>query len=360
MEIVAIGLNHKTATVELRERLAFSRHRLTEAYAYLLKYPLIKEALILSTCNRVEIYGLTDDEVCGISSLKEFLSSYHKIKAGDFEDNLYFYSGKAAVSHLFEVACGLDSLVVGEAQILRQLKEAYFFAQTNKATGKFLHVLLQKSFHTAKQVRSHTKVGKGRVSISSIAVKMVEETLGSLAKKDILVLGAGKISELIVKYLVSKGVSTIVVSNRSFWRAEKLSKTFPAQVRAIKFDCLIDYINTIDIVISSTAAPHFVIRYEDINKIIKNRKARPLFLMDLAVPRDIDPKISGLEGVHLYDIDDLEKIAKNNTQLRQEEIRACKQIIQRQLNLFMDWFKWEKITTSFKEVESEVQAVGVC
>ncbi len=209
-------------------------------------------------------------------------------------------------------------------------------------------------------MRSHTKVGKGRVSISSIAVKMVEETLGSLAKKDILVLGAGKISELIVKYLVSKGVSTIVVSNRSFWRAEKLSETFPDKVKAIKFDCLIDYINTIDIVISSTAAPHFVIRYEDINKIIKHRKTRPLFLMDLAVPRDIDPKICGLAGVHLYDIDDLEKIAKKNTQLRQEEIISCKQIIHRELNLFMDWFKWDKIAGSFKEAECEAQAVGVC
>lgn len=332
MEIIVIGLNHKTAPVELRERLAFSKAKLEEAYSLIRKYPSIHESLILSTCNRVEIYAVTDDLAQGISELKEFLSGYKKIGLSDFEENLYVYFQPESIQHIFNVASGLDSMVIGETQILGQVKEAYMDACRNNAIGVVLDKLLQATFQTAKQVRNSTGITKGAVSISSVAVRLAEEKLGSLYGRKVMVIGAGKISGLAVKYLVSKGCSSILVSNRTYEKAKELAMEFRG--KAIRFDRLLDFMLDVDIVISSTSAPHIVIKKKDIFLLLEKRKNRPLFFIDLAVPRDIEPGIGEIEGAHLYDIDDLKKIAEKNILLRREEIDDCEEIIKNNVNRF--------------------------
>lgn len=340
MEIIAVGLNHKTASVELREKLAFSKGRLAQAYSTLQNFSSIQEGLILSTCNRVEIYCVVDDAGEGISSLKEFLSIYHGVSLGHFERNLYIYLGPESIRHLFDVASGLDSMVIGETQILGQLKQAYFNACRNGSVGKVLEVLLQRAFRTSKEVRSSTNVGRGAVSVSSVAVKLAEEILGSLWGRKVMVIGAGKMSELAVKYLVSKGAGTVLVSNRTFQRATELAGRFGGQ--AIRFDELSKFIVEADIVISSTSAPHLILRKEQVLAVSKQRKGRPLFLIDLAVPRDIEPEAGDVEGVHLYDIDDLKGIAQENVRLRHRELDSCRRIVQGKVDKFMAWFVSQK------------------
>ena len=334
MEIILIGLNHKTAPIELRERLAFSKAKLDEAYSLVRKYASIHESLILSTCNRVEIYGVVDDLERGIADLKGFLSEYKKIALCEFEQNLYVYFQPDSIRHIFTVASGLDSMVIGEAQILGQVKEAYMDACRNNAAGAVLDKLLQKTFYTAKKVRSSTNITKGVVSVSSVAVKLAQEILESLYGRKVIVIGAGKMSELAVKYMVSKGVSSILVSNRTYERAKELAKKFRG--KAIRFDRLMGFMIDADIVISSTSAPHLVIKKKDILPLMEKRKDMPLFFIDLAVPRDIEPGIGTIKGVHLYDIDDLKRIAERNIFLRQAEIDKCEEIIQDSVDRFME------------------------
>lgn len=358
MELIIIGLNHKSASVETRERLAFSKNRLRDAYSLLNKLPSINASVILSTCNRVEVYCSTEDMLRCIESVKQFLGRYHNVDIKDYEDNLYTYIDEEAVSHLFNVACGLDSLVIGETQILGQIKDAYLFAHSYNATDKFLNVLFQRSFNIAKKIRSMTNIGRGRVSVSSVGIKMAEEILGDLSDKVVLVVGAGKTGRLTVRYLANKGVNSIVLTNRNLSRAEQLSDDFPGKVTAIKFDEFIRYIELADIVISSTSAPHFVIRYEDVSQIIEKRVQRPIFFIDLAVPRDIEPLIADIRGVHLYDIDDLKRIANKNIQLRKEEILTCERMINEYVARFMDWFESQRVGSCF-EINSKDEQTAI-
>jgi glutamyl-tRNA reductase len=334
MEIISVGLNHKTAPLQLRERLAFPESRLPLAYLGLSGFSSIYEAMILSTCNRVEIYAVTEDACGGFQDLKEFLSVYHRINAEEFQDYLYVYSQPDSIRHLFNIACGLDSMVIGETQILGQVKGAYFQARQNNCLGPFLEPLLQRTFHVAKKVRSSTNITRGAVSVSSVAVRLAEEILGSLSRRKVMIIGAGEVSELVARCLVSKGTSSILVSSRTFHRATELASRFSG--KAIRFDDLFAFLTDADIVISSTAAPHLLLKKQDLLALVKQRK-KPLFLIDLAVPRDIDPAVRDLRGIFLYDIDDLKRIANENLQLRQDEIEACDRIIHSQTRDFMDW-----------------------
>lgn len=341
MEIIAIGLNHKTASVKLRERLAFSEVRLTEAYSILRNLSSVQESLILSTCNRVEIYAVVDSVDKSIGELKKFLSAYHQVNLEDFEPNLYIYLEPDSVGHLFNVACGLDSMVIGETQILGQLKQAYFKARQNTSVGNTLDVLFQKAFSTTKEVRNSTNINKGSASVSSVAVKLIEEVLNNFSQRKVMIVGAGKNSELAVKHLISKGVSSILVSNRTYKKAQELAERF--QGEAIRLDQLLISLIKIDILISSTNAPHFVIRKKDISGLMKQRKGRSLFLIDLAVPRDIEPEVGKIESVYLYDIDDIQKVVDKNIQLRQGEIEVSNQIIQKRVTEFMDWLEQRRL-----------------
>lgn len=337
MHIVAVGLNHNRAAVGLRERLAFQKGRLQEAYSALRNYSSMQEALILSTCNRVEIYGIVDNPSRGIKELKEFLSSFKQVSLEDFEEKLYIYFQPKSVNHLFSVASGLDSMVIGETQILVQLKEAYFNAYENNSIGKILDYLLQKAFRTTRKVRNSTNISRGAVSASSVAVRLIEEVMGDLSQRKVMIVGAGKMSELAMKYLMSKGVSSTLVSNRTYEKARMLATSYKGE--AIGFDRLMEFLVNVDILITSTGAPHLVIRKKEISELMRKRQDHPLFLIDLAVPRDIDPAVREIKSVHLYDIDDLQKVVEKNIQLRQKEMPICSEIIERKTSEFMDWLE---------------------
>ena len=325
MEIITAGLNHKTASVKLREKISFSERELPSAYKVLLSLPFIQESLILSTCNRVELYAAVNNSEEGISQLKEFLSNYHRIPLEEFEKNLYVYQNKETLEHLFSVASGLDSMVIGETQILGQLKKAYLNGLQYSAVGNLLGGFLQEAFAVTKKLRDTTDIDKGLVSVGSVAVKLAEEALGQLSGRKVMIIGAGKISGLILKYLTSKGAASVFVANRTYEKACQLAREFRG--KAVRFSRMKEFLLETDILISSTSAPHFVIRKDDIAKAVEQRKFKPLFLIDLAVPRDIQPEAGEVRGVHLYDIDDLQNVVDKNISFRQKETEKCRRII---------------------------------
>lgn len=335
MKIVVLGLNHRTAPLEMRERLAFPERALGDALKKLLDHQHIREGVILSTCNRVEIYTVVDDPEAGKIALQNFLEAYHGIEFAAVEDKLYIYTDPEAVSHLFRVASSLDSLVVGEAQILGQVKAAYSRAHENAGTGKILHSLFQRSFRVAKEVRTDTDIAKSPTSVSSVAVELAEKIFGELTGKKVLLLGAGEMSEMTARCLSSSGVASVLVSNRTFARAEELAAKF--QGRAVKFDNFLEEMVYADIVISSTDAPHYVIKKKDILGIMPPRRHRPIFLIDIAVPRDIQPEVNEIDNAYLYNIDDLKTVSEENIKRRQKEMDRCLPIIERETAQFMSW-----------------------
>ena len=357
MRIIVVGLSHKTAPVELREKLAFSKESYSSAFEILKANPLIRESIILSTCNRVEIYAVVDDETESVKELKKFLSEFHKVDLKDFESQLYTYPDPESITHLFNVASGIDSMVVGESEILGQLKDAYTIAHDNKAVGKILHVLFHKAFACAKDTRATTSVASGPVSVSSIAVELAEKIFGNLSKKAVMVLGAGETSELTAKHLMDHGVSSILVSNRSFDRAVELAKKFGGD--AVRFDEFLNYLTSADIVISSTAAPHCIIKKDEIQSVMHKRKQRPLFLIDIAVPRDIEPEVNEIDNVYLYNIDDLKVIVDNNLKERQKEVVKCTHLITLWTNEFIQWLGSLEVVPAIRHLNTYVEEIRI-
>lgn len=337
MQIKVVGLNHTTSPVEVRERLHFSKSSLSIALEKLQKNTGVKEVVILSTCNRVEIYFTTSFSTEDVEKIKNFLSSFHQVERGIFENSLYVYSQPESVVHLFRVTSGIDSLVIGESQILSQVKEAYKKAYQAGCTGKILNRLFQTSFQVAKLIRTKTGINRGSISVGSVAVELMKKTLGKLSSKKVMVLGAGEISTLVIKHLVSKGIRSIIVSNRSFERAKRLAKDYGGE--AIQFEDWLKYVPQVDIVISSTSAPHFLVRREDVLKVMKKRKKQPLFLMDLAIPRDIDPEVRKIPNVFLYNIDHLKEVVESNFHERKEKLPTAEKIINENVAEFMGWFR---------------------
>ncbi len=324
MEIIVVGANHKTMPVELRERLAINKA----------SFPFnedIKEMVILSTCNRVEVYAVTTNAKEGTARIIDFLSQYYCLKKVEFETYLYSYQNEEAVRHLFKVAASLDSMVVGEPQILGQIKSAYEEAFKTKRTGPYLNNLFQKAILVGKKVRNQTEIGKGAVTVSFAAVKLAKKIFGELDNKKILIIGAGKMSEETAKYLIANK-SSIFATNRTYEKAVEIAAKFSG--RAIKFDELFNILPEIDIVISSTSAPHLIIKKEDIKNLMPLRYYKPLFFIDIAVPRDIDPDIGNIDGIYLYNIDDLQAVVQSNIKLRQKEITKCETIIEKEIKEF--------------------------
>jgi len=331
MKIIVLGLSHKTAPVELREKLAIPESKLPEALKFLLERTKAEENIIISTCNRTEVYVVpVQENLEVIEQIKDFLAWYRQIEKSEFENSLYFHEDKECIRHLFRVTAGLDSMVVGEDQVLGQVKTAYLIAQENKTTGKIFNILFQKALNLGKHVRSATGINRGSVSVASVAVELAEKIFGNLLTKKAMVIGAGEMSETTVKHLVEHGVKLIFVTNRTFARAQELARKFGSnQVSssAVRFDEYPAYLETIDIVISSTAAPYLILKKEDILPIMRHRKHRALFLIDIAVPRDIDPAVNEIDNVYLYNIDDLEEIVKSNLKEREKEIEKCNKIV---------------------------------
>jgi glutamyl-tRNA reductase len=325
MNIVVIGLNHHSAPVELRERFAFAEARIPGALKSLRESGVAAEAVILSTCNRVEIYAatpLTPD--AAVLELKRFLITHHGFN-DTLGDQLYSFAEPHSLHHLFKVACGLDSMVLGETEILGQIKAAYDLAFKHGHTGARLNKAFQRAFHTAKHVRTHTNIQRGSVSVASVAVELAEKIFTSLGDREVLVIGAGDTSEKVARALVSRGARNLVVAGRTLERAEALAEQLGG--RAIQFDNWAGEFGKIDIVISSTAAAHHILDRAKLEPLMTHRRSRPILLIDIAVPRDIDPEVNFLENVYLYNIDDLQTIADDYLRLRKEEIARCETII---------------------------------
>ncbi len=324
MSVVVIGLSHRSAPVELRERFAFAGETIPVALSAL-RASLASEAVILSTCNRVEIYAVTAlAPDAAFAALKKFLVEHHAYD-GALGDELYTFAEPLSLHHLFKVAAGLDSMVIGETEIFGQLKQAYELAFMHKHTGARLNKAFQRAFNVAKHIRTATNIQRGSVSVMSAAVELAEKIFTSLAEHEVLVIGAGETSEKTARALLSRGARGVVVTNRSPERATALAAELGG--RAVPFEQWPDEFEKIDIAVSSTAAPHHILDRAKLEPLMKRRKNRPLLLIDIAVPRDIDPAVNELDNVYLYNVDDLQTIANEYLSLRKEEAARCDEII---------------------------------
>lgn len=324
--IVVLGLSHHSSPVQLRERFAFDQARIPAVLQLMRDQGIAEEAVILSTCNRVEIYASTSlDATKAFAEMKEFLVTCHDYR-DPINDEIYFLPEPRSVHHLFKVASGLDSMVLGETEILGQLKVAYDLALKHQHTGARLNKAFQRAFNVAKHIRTETGIQRGSISVGSVAVELAEKIFESLNDHHVMVIGAGDTSEKTARALLSRGAKSIVVANRSFDRAEALAKDLGG--RAVQFDDWSKEFANIDIAISSTSAPHYVLDRLKLEPLMKLRKNRPLLLIDIAVPRDIDPAVNLMSNVYLYNIDDLQSIAQDYLKQRKEEIARCEEIIE--------------------------------
>jgi len=323
MKIFVAGLSYKTTPVEVREKLAVQRSRLQCSGCRLKLRGGLEEVVLLSTCNRVEIYGVSPWIHGRVQQLFQELTNCDF----DFTPHLYVKEGAEAAKHLFAVASGLDSLVIGETEITGQVKNAYQAAKDAGLVGKKMNRLFQAAFAVVKKIRTSTAIGRGATSVGSVAVELAEKVFDrDLSSKTVMILGAGKMGEACVKHLAKRGAQTVLVANRSPERAEKLAAEFGG--RAVRIEESSSAMTEADILVSSTGSPEIVLKREDVEKILPARRNRPLVLVDIAVPRDIDPAVAELPNVFLYDIDDLEAVVRENTKNREQELSICHAIIQ--------------------------------
>ncbi|MCK5680869.1 glutamyl-tRNA reductase [bacterium] len=356
MHIVTLGLNHQTAPVAIRERLAFTAEELPEVLRRLKDEAGLSEALILSTCNRVEVYGIsaTLDE-CHKRLLK-FLADYHQIDAKDFAENLYFHTDSAAISHGFRVASSLDSMVVGEPQILGQFKDAFAIASEELSTGLILNRFLHRSFFIAKEVRTQTKIASYAVSVSFAAVELAKKIFGDLNDMKVMLIGAGEMCELAARHFINQGVEQVLVTNRTLSRAQQLANEFSGI--ALPFDKFRGQLDQVDIILSSTGSPEYLIGPEELSQALKKRRNRPIFLIDIAVPRDIDPKVNELDNIYLYDVDDLQDVVTENLDQRRQEAELAEKLVAKEVEKFEQWLASLAVTPTIKKLREQVLEIA--
>lgn len=337
MQILVLGINHKTADLQTREKLAFTDKQAERAYLYLLKQSEIFETVIISTCNRTEIYAYAANVEAAKNGLIAMLRVVKNMNFSELEKALYYYYGCAAVSHLFTVTAGLDSMIIGETQILGQVKEAYERAVLKGSVGKVMHGLFQQAISSAKKVQTETMINHNSVSISYVAVEMIRKELGSFENLKVLVIGAGKMSRLTLKHLHAFGAKDIRVTSRTYQRAKDLAHLFNGQT--LDFQRKKEMLPEIDIIISSTGAPHYILHHEDLVPVMEKRRHRPIFIIDIAVPRDIDPAVRDLKNVFLFDMDSLQQEVSTNQQNRQKEAAVAANMISAAAEDFQTWFR---------------------
>lgn len=352
MKLHITGLNHRTAPVELREKLAFAQAHLQEALRQLMNKEGVREGLILSTCNRVEV-ALSLEQGDGARLAERFFEETHHLPPGHLSPYLYHYEDRDAIRHLFRVAASLDSMVIGEPQILGQLKEAYAVAKSAGCLNGFLENLLTRSFSVAKRVRTETSVGQSAVSVSYAAVQLAREIFGRLEGHAVLLVGAGKMSELAARHLRRAGASRILVTNRSAERAEQMAALFQGAV--VPYERFASALSVADIVITSSAAPHFVITPEIMRAAIAQRRNRPIFLIDIAVPRNVDPAVNGVDNVFLYDIDDLGRVVERNRSLRLEEAAEAERIIEEEVERMLARLREREVTPTIISLQEQLE-----
>lgn len=335
-EILIVGLNHRTAPVEVREKVAFDASLLDEALKRLLSLPSVKEGVILSTCNRVEVIAASSDLPATSREIKEFLLEQESAAGhGGLDDHLYAYSGDVAVRHLFRVAASLDSMVVGEPQILGQIKDYYLAAQEAGTVGTILHRLFHRAFFVAKRVRTETGIASRAVSVSSVAVELAKRIFDRLEDKTVLLIGAGKMGDLVARHLQRSGVSSLMVTNRTFERAVQLAAEFHGN--PIRFEDYPRYLKLADLVVGCAGSPEMLLRPETVAEALRERKQRAMFFIDIGDRRNFDPAINKINNVYLYNIDDLEAVAKENLRERAGEVQKAEEMVEEEVAGFLRW-----------------------
>ncbi len=356
MHIVTLGLNHQTAPVDTREKLAFKSEEIPGALRRLLDTSRLNEALILSTCNRVELYGFTPELKNCRNELETFLADFHQLETADFSDNLYFHTGTEAIRHSFRVASSLDSMVIGEPQILGQLKDAFFIASEARSTGLILNRLMHRSFFIAKEVRTRTKIASAAVSVSFAAVELAKKIFGDLKGRKVMLIGAGEMCELAARHFVNQGVGQVLVTNRTFSRARELAAEFEGL--AVSFDSFRQELDEADIILSSTGSPDYLIGPAELSAALKKRRNRPIFLIDIAVPRDIDPKVNELDNIYLFDVDDLKEVITENLDQRQQEALRAERLVDLEVEKFEQWLASLAVTPTIKALRRQVSEIA--
>ena len=323
MSIFCLGVNHKTAPVEIRERLAIAEKAIPTHLSEICELGDVTEAVVLSTCNRVEVYGASTDPGGALDALVDYMVAHFEVAPGEVE--FYRHEHDGAAHHLFEVASGLDSMVLGETEIFGQLKKAYATAQSHGSTARRMNKLFQQSFSVGKLVRSSTRIQQGSTSIGAAAVDLAEKIFGQLDGCRVMIIGAGEMSRTTAQSLVSRGAKSIIVSNRSFDKAEELAAELDG--KAVMFDDWENHLDRVDIIISSTSAPHAVVHCDRIEQVMSRRRGHSLFLIDIAVPRDIEDEVNSVDNVYLYNIDQLQQIADDGLARRERQISICRDVI---------------------------------
>lgn len=357
--IVSIGTSHHVAPIEFREKLAFSEEQLIESLHNLRSSYRLKEVVILSTCNRVEVYAVANPQMTTESPAKTliaFLSHYHRIGVDMLKKWSYLHQNIESIQHLFRVTSSLDSMVVGESQILGQVKEAYDISRSAGGSGTILNRLFTKAFSVGKRIRSETTIASGAVSISYAAVELAKKIFNTLEDKTVAIIGAGEMSELTAKHLVANGVSKVIVANRTYERAVKLAEKFNGI--PVSYDEDLSFLIDADIVISSTEAPNYMIERKPLAEIMKKRKHQYMFLIDIAVPRDIEPDVSKINHAFLYNIDDLEAVVASNIKDRHEEANRAEQIVTEEAHRFHNQLQILEVNPTIKALHQQFQDIA--
>ena len=355
MRLLVTGLNHRTAPVEVRERVAFSEGALPDALLNLKGRDGLLEGMILSTCNRVEIAVTSDEKSDPNPTVNAFLRDAHHLEQPALAQYFYRYEGRDAIRHIFRVAASLDSMVVGEPQILGQLKGAYAAAKAAGSVNGFLELVLTRAFSVAKRVRSETEIGQSAVSVSYAAVELAREIFGSLVNRKVLLVGAGKMSELAARHLRRSGASSIFVTNRTPERADSMAQLFQGKV--VEYERFPQMLPEVDIVITSSGAPNFIITREEMKRVIDKRRNRPIFLIDIAVPRNVEPAVNQLDNVFLYDIDDLEKVIQTNLKGRLKEAEQAEEIIAEEVERLVLRLKSREVTPTIVGLQEHLEQI---
>jgi glutamyl-tRNA reductase len=357
MKLLVTGVSHKTAPVEVRESLAFQEDLLPAVLADLKARGGVGEAMILSTCNRVEITLTTDDECDPSALVNTFLAERKGVDAASLRPHLFRHEGRDAIHHIFRVAASLDSMVVGEPQILGQLKSAYGVAKDCGAVYGWLDGVMSRAFSVAKRVRSETGIGQMAVSVSYAAVELARKIFGSLSSRTIMIVGAGKMSELAARHLRRSGASHVFVTNRTHERSIEMAKLF--QGTPVEYTRFVNMLPEMDIVIASSAAPHYILTREDMQRVIAARRNKPMFLIDIAVPRNIDPAVNGIDNVFLYDIDDLQEVVNSNLRERQKEAERAEALVTEEVERMMVRLKVAEVTPAIVQIQEQLERIRV-
>lgn len=353
MHLIVVGLSHKTAPVEIRERLAVPESRLGEALTRLCSYPGVKEGVLLSTCNRVEVYSVVDDIEAGYGRIQEFLADAHlSLSSEQLTPHLYWHTGDRAIGHLFRVAASLDSMIIGESQILGQLKGAFEVALAHKTTGVIMNKVVKKAISVAKRVRTETKISEMAVSVSYAAVELAKKIFSNLHEKTVLLVGAGEMAKLAARHLIAHGVGHVRITTRTPQHAVELAAKFGGT--AVPFDQFKDDMASADIVLVSTGAAHYLVGAEDVHRAVRERMNRPMFLIDISVPRNIDPAVRHVDNAFLFDIDDLKHRVEQNRAERVQEAEKAEKMVLEEVTTMLDWMKSLEVTPTIVALRTYV------